>query len=176
VVVSATPNFFGCNPATVKDGARKGLRTLPLAEDLAIDLFKSLDDEQKKLAYKDKQFEEIEQGKAAPSVGKPQGLPAKQMKDKQKETLVKLLEDYTSRMPEEVGAAEFDQVKKAGIDDIHFAFAGDPEPGKPHTYRIQGPTFVVEFLNMQADSANNPANHIHSSWRHIAGDFGVAAK
>ena len=35
----------------------------------------------------------------------------------------------------------------------------------------QGPTFVVEFLNMQADSANNPANHIHSVWRKIKGDF-----
>jgi hypothetical protein len=176
VVVSATPNFFGANPATVKDGARKGLRTLPLAEDLAIDLFKSLDADQKKLAFKEKQFEEIEQGKAAPNVGKLQGLPAAKMTDKQKDTLVKLLEDYTSRMPEEVGKEEMDQVKKAGIGDIQFAFAGDAESGKPHTYRIQGPTFVVEFLNVQADSAGNAANHIHSSWRHLAGDFGTTVK
>src|SRR5437762_6083562 len=34
-IVSATPAFFGANPATVLAGARRGLRTLPEAEDLA---------------------------------------------------------------------------------------------------------------------------------------------
>ena len=43
-----------------------------------------------------------------------------------------------------------------------------------HTYRVQGPTFVIEFLNVQADSANNPANHIHSAWRSLKNDFGLA--
>src|SRR5262249_13591598 len=38
-VTAATPAFFGANPATVKDGDRKGLRTLPEAEDLALELF-----------------------------------------------------------------------------------------------------------------------------------------
>ena len=52
----------------------------------------------------------------------------------------------------------------------------DLADGKPHTYRIQGPSFVVEFLNVQADSAGNKANHIHSSWRHPSGDFGLTAK
>ena len=38
---------------------------------------------------------------------------------------------------------------------------------------VEGPTFVVEFLNEQSDSAGNQANHIHSAWRHIKGDFGL---
>jgi hypothetical protein len=38
---------------------------------------------------------------------------------------------------------------------------------------VQSPTFVIEFLNEQADSAGNVANHIHSAWRHIKGDFGL---
>ena len=41
---------------------------------------------------------------------------------------------------------------------------------------IQGPTFVVEFLNVQKDSAGNPGNHIHSCWRNLAGDFGLGEK
>lgn len=41
------------------------------------------------------------------------------------------------------------------------------------TYRVHGPTFVVEFLNSQSDSTGNPANHIHSAWRRIKGDFGL---
>ena len=50
-----------------------------------------------------------------------------------------------------------------------------PKPGEGHYYRIQGPSFVLELVNIQADPAGNPANHIHSVWRSLEGDFGVAA-
>ncbi len=67
-------------------------------------------------------------------------------------------------------------IKEAGIDKVYFAFhRDDDKPGKPYTYRVQGPTFVIEFLNVQEDSAKNPANHIHSGWKTIKGDFGLAA-
>jgi hypothetical protein len=59
----------------------------------------------------------------------------------------------------------------AGLDKVHFAHSGGMEPGQGHTYRVQGPTFVVEFLNVQGDSAKNPANHIHSCWRSLPSDF-----
>jgi tetratricopeptide (TPR) repeat protein len=44
---------------------------------------------------------------------------------------------------------------------------GVPERGQGHYYRIQGPTFVVEYDNTQ-----NGANHIHTVWRDFSGDFG----
>jgi hypothetical protein len=175
-VTAATPNFFGANPATVKAGPRKGLRTLPEAEDLARDLFRSLDEDQKKAAYQEKQFPEISQGSADSGVGEPVGLPAAKMNDRQHGVLVKLLQSYADRMPPEVGREQMKRVREAGVDKIHFAYAGGVEPGKPYTYRIQGPTFVIEFLNVQRDSAGNPANHIHSVWRNVKGDFGVAAR
>lgn len=172
-VIGATPYFFGANPANVKAGPREGLRTLPKAEDLALDLFNALDDEQKKAAHQPKQFPEIEQGKPAPNVGEPRGLMASKMNDSQRDLLLKLLQSYTARMPEDIGTHEMQQVKEAGFEKVHFAFAGEAKSGSPHTYRIQGPTFVVEFLNSQNDSAGNKANHIHSCWRNMQGDFGV---
>ena len=54
-----------------------------------------------------------------------------------------------------------------------FAYQGGTEKGQKRTYRVQSPTIVIEFLNEQADSAGNVANHIHSAWRHIKGDFGI---
>jgi hypothetical protein len=174
-LTSATPAFFGANPATVKAGPRKGLRTLPEAEDLARELFKVLDDDQKKLAFRNKPFPEPEQATVKPNVGPPQGIAVPQLNDKQRGILRKLVESYAQRMPDEVAEAELKQVRDAGVDKIHFAYTGGTEPGQGHTYRIQGPTFVIEFLNMQADSANNPANHIHSVWRRIDGDFGLSA-
>ena len=172
-VVSATPAFFGANPAVYIAGPKKGEKVLPEAEDLAKDLFRSLDREQQKVAFQKEQFPEVQGQTKAPKVGEPRGLPAGRMTEKQRELLAKLLEDYAGRMPADIAGHELAKVKQAGIDKVHFAFAGGLEPGQPHTYRVQGPTFVIEFLNVQSDSAHNPANHIHSAWRSLTGDFGV---
>jgi hypothetical protein len=83
---------------------------------------------------------------------------------------------YTDRMPADVGSLEFKSAVDGGLDNIYFAFTGEAQKGKGHTYRVQGPTFVSEYLNQQADSAGNPANHIHSVWRDLRGDFAVSAK
>jgi hypothetical protein len=172
-VVSATPCFFGANPATVKQGPQKGKRTLGDADDLARDLYKALDEDQRKIAYQEKEFPEIEGQTRAPHVGEPKGLAAARMTEQQRDLLVHLLKAYTNRMPADVAESERSAIDKAGLDKVHFAYAGGLEPGKPHTYRVQGPTFVVEFLNVQADSAKNPANHIHSATRNVKGDFGI---
>ncbi len=176
-VVAATPAFFGANPAEVRAGDQKGLRTLAEAEDFARELFDSLDADQRTVAFQAKQFPEIEQHVEKPGVGAAVGLPAAKMSDKQRATLEKLVASYAERMPAEVAKAQMADVKAAGMDKVHFAFAReDDKPGKPYTYRVQGPTFVIEFLNIQADSAGNPANHIHSAWRNLGGDFGLGEK
>jgi len=172
-IVASTPAFFGANPATMKQGPNKGARVLPEADDLAKELFKTLDDEQRKVAFQKEQFAEIQGSTPAPKVGEPKGLSAAQMTESQRATLLKLLQAYADRMPADISAAELAEVREAGLDRVFFAYAGGLESGKPHTYRIQGPTFVVEFLNVQEDSAKNPANHIHSAWRNIKGDFGL---
>jgi hypothetical protein len=171
-VVAATPAFFGANPATVLAGPHKGKRTLANVDDLARYLFRTLDDQQKKSAHQDQEFPEIEASNS-PHVGAPRGLSAAKMSDSQRGVLLRLLQAYLDRMPPDVAEAQLAAVRQAGVERIHFAFAGGLETGQPHTYRIQGPTFVVQFLNVQADSARNPANHIHSAWRDINGDFGI---
>ena len=93
--------------------------------------------------------------------------------DRQRVTLVKLLEAYTNRMPPNVGAGEMKAAKDAGVEMIHFAYSGETEAGKAYTYQVQGPTFVAQFLNIQADGSGNPNNHIHSVWRRLPTDFGL---
>lgn len=53
------------------------------------------------------------------------------------------------------------------MDQITFGWAGVLEVGGPHYYRVQGPTFLIEYDNTQ-----NDANHIHSVWRDFGNDFG----
>ncbi|MCS7016594.1 MAG: DUF3500 domain-containing protein [Gemmatales bacterium] len=175
-VASSTPAFWGANPAVVHSGPKKGQRTIMEHDDLARELFRSLDEPQRKLAYRPTQFPEVQARNRAAQVAAPVGLPAAQMRPEQKELLRKLLDAYLRKLLPQVAEAEKKRLEAAGFDRIHFAYAGGTETGQPRTYRIQGPTFLVEFLNVQPDSAKNPANHIHSVWRSLPSDFALAAR
>jgi len=167
--VSGAPAFFGANPAEVRVGPRKGLRILAREEDLARELLAALTPEQKKAAIVDaKAYPDIltTVKRKAALEGQPSGLSAAKMTAKQREMLARVLEEYAYNMPEEVAETRLDQIKKAGTN-LHFAWAGVEERGGPHYYRVQGVAFLVEYDNTQ-----NQANHIHSVWRDLNGDFG----
>jgi len=172
-VVASTPAFFGSNPAEIKGGPKKGHRPLASAEDYARELFSALTDEQRQVAQQPKHFDEPGQKTLTPKLGQPVGLAAAKLNESQRTSLMKLLKSYTERMPAGVGAVEYKLAQDAKPEEIYVAYSGDPAPGKGYTYRVHGPTFVVEFLNVQGDSAGNKANHIHSAWRRIKGDFGL---
>jgi hypothetical protein len=65
-------------------------------------------------------------------------------------------------------------IRKAGWQNVHFAWAGALKPGVGHYYRVRGQDFLIEFVNTQADPAGNPANHIHCVWRDLTGDFDLS--
>jgi len=168
--VADTPSFFGANPAEVREGPRKGLRTLAAEEDLGRDLLESLSPEEKKVAivtpdaYKDIL---TEASRKAALAGQPSGLSASKMSKKQFELLQTLISSYAQNVPEQLAQARMEQLKKAGTN-VFFAWAGVEQRGGPHYYRIQTPTFLIEYDNTQ-----NNANHIHSVWRDFNGDFGL---
>jgi hypothetical protein len=168
--VADTPSFFGANPAEVREGPRKGLRTLAAEEDLGRDLMESLTPDDKKVAivtpdaYKDIL---TEASRKAAVAGQPSGLSAAKMSKKQFDLLQTLIASYAQNVPEQLAHARMEQLKKAGTN-VFFAWAGVEERGGPHYYRIQTPTFLIEYDNTQ-----NNANHIHSVWRDFNGDFGL---
>ena len=169
-LVASTPAFYGSNPAEVREGPRKGLRTLAGEEDRARDLLQALDEKQRTVAIFEKQAPKdiLSTNSRRADVGPPVGLPAARMNKKQSELLVALIEEYTGNMPADVASARLEQIRRAGLDKVHFAWAGVLERGQPHYYRVQGPTFLIEYDNTQ-----NNANHIHAVWRNYDGDFGL---
>lgn len=178
-VTSTTPTFLGANPAEVKSdagsGIERGTRVLKPEEDLAFELFHSLTDEQKTTALIAEMAPADIRGAAEPQppAGDPEGLAAKEMTPEQVEKLWALLDAYADNVPPELGEARLDAIADSGIEKLHFAWAGASEPGIGHYYRVQGPTMLIEFVNTQPDAEGNVANHIHSVWRDMAGDFGI---
>ncbi len=181
-VVDSTPQFFATNPAELKDnygeGFEKGLRVLREEESLAFDLLGKLTAEQKTAVQLPGETpKEIR----APSEAQPpqtpaEGLTASKMDAAQKEILRNLLKAYTDKMRSEVAEGRWKLIEEGGFDKVAFAWSGADKPGIGHYYRIQGPTFLVEFINVQADAAGNPANHIHCVWRDLTGDFDLPAR
>lgn len=163
------PSFFGSNPAEVREGPRKGVRLLGLEEDMGRDLLNALDAGQKKTAIiTTDAYKEIltSNAKRASLEGKPQGLPVSKMTKQQAQMLMDLLDVYAGNVPEQMAEARMAMVKQSGRD-LYFAWAGVAERGGPHYYRIQSPTFLVEYDNTQ-----NNNNHVHSVWRDLGNDFG----
>jgi len=169
-MLATSPSFFGANPAEVKQGPRQGLRALGREEDLARELLGSLDAKQRSVAVIDSTAPKdiITAASRKADIGEPKGLAAARLNKKQYELLTALLEEYAADMPEEAATARMEAARKAGPEKILFAWAGGPDRGQPHYYRIQGPTFLIEYDNTQ-----NNANHIHSVWRDFNGDFGL---
>ena len=168
--IAGTPAFLGSNPGEVREGPRKGLRILADVEDAGFKLIGMLDEAQRKTAVVDaKAPDEIYSGalpKAEPL--EPKGIAAGELKPEQAAALRELVRLYAYRLRDEVARQDMARIEEAGWDKVHFAWAGATEPGAgPHYYRIQGPTFLIEFDNIQ-----NNANHPHTVWRDLAGDFG----
>jgi len=167
--ISSTPSFAGANPAEVKDGPQKGQRTLGLLEDTARTLVTGLDAAQRKTAiFTDVALNDIVTENALDiNPLSPAGLKASAMTPAQRDQLMKILDAYAGLMAADIAADRMTKIKIAGIENMTFAWAGSIERGQKHYYRVQGPTFLIEFDNTQ-----NDANHVHSVWRDFKGDFG----
>jgi hypothetical protein len=169
-LIASTPQFLGANPAEVRQGPRKGLRVLHAEEDLGRQLLHSMDSEQRPHVVIDETAPRdiITGASRKAEIGAPKGLPASRMKSDQRQLLLALLDEYARAMPAEIADERLEKLRKAGLDHVHFAWAGSAESGQPHYYRVQGPTFLIEYDNTQ-----NEANHIHSVWRDFDGDWGL---
>ena len=163
------PSFFGSNPAKVRLGPRKGLRALAGEDDLGFEVIHSLDEPKQKLAIvAPKAYGDIltAANRKAALEGQPSGLSATKMNSRQFDALRALVELYAFNMPDDLARRRMEQINKAGRK-VYFAWAGGVNPGDPHYYRVQTPSFLIEF-----DETQDNANHIHSVWRDFEGDFG----
>lgn len=172
-VISSTPEFFGANPAYLGAGPKREIRPLGTEEDLARQILKLSNPDQMKVMLVDAKSPGEVRGanKAQAEVTTPFGLQVSKFSADQKDVLGKLLSEYLKNMPADVSAARRTALERAGSDNIYFGWWGGKERNEPHQYYVQGPTFIIEYNNTQ-----NEANHVHSFWRDLGGDFGIAVK
>jgi len=190
-LVDSTPQFMGANPAEVRTTfpglPETGFRVLAAEESLAFELVRSLDEPQRKraLVAAEAPKEIRAAGDPQPPGGPPAGIAWRALQPEQQSILRRLVETYCEAMPTDVAGERLRLIESGpavagavhhGWDDVHFAWSGALEPGIGHGYVVEGPTFVIEFVNVQPDAEGNPANHIHCVWRDRTGDFDLPPK
>lgn len=168
-LVASAPTFAGTNPAEVRSGKQKGLRILAEQEDTARAFLMSLTPEQQQAAIftADAPGDIVTGNKDKVDPLKPVGIQSAMLQPEQRLKLMDVVKSYSSLMADELAQERIGRIWSAGIENIYFGWAGGTAPGQKHYYRVQGPTFLIEFDNTQDD-----ANHIHAVWRDYNGDFG----
>jgi Protein of unknown function (DUF3500) len=96
----------------------------------------------------------------------PDGISFKELSKEQQTLFLKLLDVYVKNYAFGFSKKLMDKIKNAGIENLHFAWAGSLAPGVANYYRIQGPMLLIEYDNTQ-----NNANHVHTTVRDLKDDF-----
>ena len=163
--LSVTPFFLGAWP-TVNNA---GLKAMEREEWAARELVTSLDDNARSIAIfqQDTLGRHITQNDAYVSPLETVGIPASSLNADQQTLLMEIIHKYLDTLPDLIAVPHLDRLQAAGFENIFFAWAGPLEAQRPHYYRLQGPTFLLEH-----DNSRNRGTHIHSVWRDFAEDFG----
>jgi len=172
--IACTPQFFGAEPNEVRvdvPGApKKGTRILTAEEALGRRLVRSLAPAQRSQGLLPGEAPtNIVTGSARQAaIQENTGISYAALSRAQRDLLLRLIREYTDNQTRDLAEHRLAALRRAGLEKIKFAWMGGLEPGEGHYYRIQGPTFLIEYDNTQHN-----ANHIHSVWRDFKGDFGM---
>jgi hypothetical protein len=203
-LLGVAPSFLGANPARTTHGGHTVTRPLAEEEDVARELFLSLDSEQREKTLLSSAvpidfvltnaprvpkrqlpgegiqtdfpeanrvlFDRLtveEKERLAFDSERPAGISGEELSDDQRDMLFNLVRVYLDRLPDDAAGQAIVELGEDVVAGLHFAWAGESEPRKPHYYRIQGPRLLVEYDNTQ-----NNTNHVHSVWRDPVNDFG----
>ena len=167
--IASTPQFLGSNPAEVRSGPRIGTRVLGTEEDLARELVTSLNADQMHEAIMEAAVpRDILTGNE--KLAQPledSGVAWGKLSAAQQDKLMELVREVAIVQASPLARARLENIEEIGKDSIRFLWIGGLERGDAHYYRVQGPSFLIEY-----DQTQNNANHIHLVWRDFEGDFG----
>jgi hypothetical protein len=165
----STPTFMASNPARVTQGPRAGLQALRVQEESARSLLGSLTPEQRRVTiFQEENPRDIVTGAVATVTPlDPAGIRASALNGSQRDLLMGVVDAYVGVMNDDIARVRMDRIREAGIENITFGWAGGTEVGQLAYYRVQGPTFLIEF-----DNTMNDPNHIHTTFRDFEGDLG----
>jgi len=72
-------------------------------------------------------------------------------------------------LPEKVAKPRLEAISKE-LDQTRFSWSGPTKGKGSYSYRIQGPSLIIEFS--QQNHANDPEAHLHAMYRDPTNEYG----
>jgi Protein of unknown function (DUF3500) len=170
--VVAEPFFLGAWPTRAGSAYRsvaKGHRTMAREEDAGREIVLSLDRGlRRRVVFSSESLtDHLTQNAVRVRPLERVGMSTGDLPSAAQRRVGEIIRTYLVNHPPAMARKMLQRVERAGIARTRFGWAGSTRPGVPHYYRLQGPTFVLEF-----DNSRNSGTHIHSVWRDFERDFG----
>jgi len=167
--IACTPMYMGAHPTQVPDGPYAGWQVVGAEADRARQLLASLDDRQHERAVSPVLPDDILTHLGTePHLQTFEGIQAVDLNADQREWLMELIRTYVGNLNSKRAQVHYDKIRRIGLEELYFMWAGGSRPGEAMYYRIHGPTFIIEMAPYQHDP-----NHVHTVWHNLEDDFGL---
>ena len=164
------PSHTAAQPAIYELEGRT-VRPLGRETDKAFALINSMDEAQRKKAILGFQMHDLVLGPGRDGqTTQAEGIKGSDLNEKQRESLLDLASEWIGIQNEATSKGKMEEVKK-NISETWFAWSGPTENGTAAYFRIQGPTFIIEYAPQRL--GGDPTKHIHTIYRDPTNDYGV---
>jgi hypothetical protein len=154
-----TPSHTAAQPAKYTLNG-KTIRPLGRENDKSFELINALDEAQRKQAILGSAFHDLVLGPGHDGQTiAPEGVKVSSFSEEQKKLLLGLVEEWVGIANEGAAAEKMTEIKEH-LGETYFAWSGPITPGSAAYFRIQGPTFVIEYAPQRM--GGNAVNHIHT--------------
>lgn len=167
--ITLGPSLTGGQPMHY---SKDGKQIAQMADEIAIafELVNSLNDAQKKKTVLAERFTDMALGPGRDDVRpEPEGIPASDLTGPQTMLLKRLISERVGLLNDEDAKVRLDAIEEQ-LPEIRFSWRGPIKIGSPAYYRVQGPTFFMEYAPQQM--GGNPNEHVHAMYREFANDYG----
>jgi hypothetical protein len=170
-IASATPLFFGTNPARVPAGMPlpEGTEVLKDETTMGFAFINSLNPAQhaKALVNETAPYDLLNANKPKAEMNMEEGLSFKEMNKTQQVELMKIISHHVKRAPNGFAAELMNKIGAAGLENLRFVWMGGEKWGEGHYFRINNSAVLIEY-----DCTQNDNNHVHSVVREFNNDWG----
>ncbi|MDG2013573.1 MAG: DUF3500 domain-containing protein [Pirellulaceae bacterium] len=171
--ITMAPSFIGTQPQTFQLGSRS-LRPLTGEIDDSYRFINSLNDEQRIRAVQGKQRGRIMTGPGQDDVTPAlKGLSCADLTVQQKTILMRLISQWVNDLPAPSAKQRMQEIENE-MPQIRFVWNGEMEAGSDISYRIQGPSIIIEYACQ--DLGGDPQEHLHTVYRNPRNDYGGQLK
>ena len=167
--LTMSPSFIGTQPQAYQLANTK-VRPLAGEVDGGYALVASLSDDQRRAAVVRPRRGRILTGPGNDNrIPDSEGVSCETFTDDQKKLLMKLIEQWTGDLPPP-HAEKRRAAIESEIDQIWFSWNGATEAGSDISWRIQGPSLIIEYACQ--DLGGDPLDHLHTMYRDPTNEYG----